>query len=564
MKTKIFYVIAVLMALMSCSDDILDKKPLDKFSEDDVWGDVQLADGFVATTYNDIVGMLTAYEDWTDNMISNGGSSLMKEQFDKYADFGWKEFGKIRRCNLIIKKVEASGFYDLAKKTMIAEAKMLRAIVNFRQARLFGKIMIVDKVLTDKDNFDLPRTATIKDSYDFILKDLDDAADDLPATASLGRLTKGAALALTAEVAIQGAAYIESGKDEYYQKAITASEKLFGLGYQLDTDYRKLFNDNDYARQSKEIILAKWRLADNTTCNDTPMQTRFPNAGNSGLFTDAPKLSENFSGWADKFPSQSLADSYLVVDADGEAKKWDQTSYYHHFEINGGSVYNAIYKNRDLRFYASLVHDSCKYFNSMIYIRDEDGGNLHWYSNKYEPGVWCNTKTGYYFRKSVYENVVPAWDYHTPYHYVILRLGRSYLNYAEALLRTGQTSKAIEYINKTREAHGALPAIPLGVANDEAWRLYKIERRVELFDECDRYWSLLRWGKADGQKTIPELVEEFTAINIAKDGRSFEIIPLPFNRNENSGKVFTERRFLLPVPEGERLLNKNLDQNPGW
>lgn len=565
MKTKLFYTItAVLLTLTSCSDSLLNTKPLDKFSENDIWEDVQLADGFVATTYNEVTHMLTGYEEWSDNMISNSGSDVMREQFDKYRSDGWDEFGKVRRCNLIIEKVEASDFYELAKKTMIGEAKMLRAIIHFKQARFFGKLMIVDKVLTDKDDFNMSRTATIKDTYDFILKDLEDAANDLPTKAALGRLTKGAALALAAEVALHGASYIESGKEEYYQKVITASEELFKLDYQLDTDYRALFNDNAHARQSKEIILARWRLEDNTTSNDTPMQRRFPNASNGVLFPNAPRLSGDFGGWASEFPSQSLADSYLVVDTDGKVKKWDETSYYNNFKVKGGSVYDAIYKNRDSRFYASLVHDSCMYLNSMIYIRDGDGGNLHWYSNQFEPGVWCNTKTGYYFRKGIYDNAQPFWDYHTPYHFMLLRLGRSCLNYAEVMLRTGNISKAIEYINKTRDAHGNLPALPTGLSNEEAWKYYKLERRVELFDECDRYWSLVRWAKADGQKTVPELTEEFTAINIAADGKSFEIIPLPFNRNENSNKVFTERRFLFPVPEGQRLLNPNLDQNPGW
>lgn len=563
MKTKIYFLLTCLATMFACSDSVLDKRPLDKFSEEDVWGDINLAKGFIASTYG-VVEWLAGEDDWTDNVISNGGSFVAKEQFDKYRDFGWNVYKEVRKCNLIIERVEASDFHEQAKKPMIAEGKMLRAIIYFKQARLFGKVMLVDRVLSDNDNFKIPRTTTIKDTYDFILKDLHEALEDLPEKAELGKLTKGAALALIAEVALHGASYIETGQEAYYQQAITASEELFKLDYVLDTNYEKLFNDNEYAKQSKEIILALWRHPDNTSYYSIPMQTRFPNLNNGNLYDKAPKLEDGFFyGWANKFPSQSLVDDYWVVDKDGAAKKWDETSYYTDFKSKGGSVHDAIYTHRDLRFYASVVHDSSKFFNSMLYIRDGEGGNAHWYSNKFEPGVWCNTKTGYYFRKRIYETATPTYD-RTPYHYVILRLGRSYLNYAEVLLRQNKIEKAIEYINKTREIHGGLPEIPTGISIKEAWALYKIERRVDLFDECDRYWSLLRWAKADKQTTIPELTEEFTAINIAEDGQSFEIIPLPFNRNENSSKVFTERRFLLPVPEGERLLNTSLDQNPGW
>jgi len=268
-----------------------------------------------------------------------------------------------------------------------------------------------------------------------------------------------------------------------------------------------------------------------------------------------------WGGWPEKFPTVSLANEYLVVDDDGIAKKWDETSYYQNFVENGGSVDDAIYKNRDQRFYASFIYDSSKYHNSIIYIRDGLGGNGHWYSPKNEYAGWFVTKTGYYFRKGVYE--IPNVDIQAQC-YIMLRLGRSYLNYAEALLRTNDVNGAIEIINKTRQIHGGLPEIPTGTPIDKVWELYKIERRCELFNENDRYWSLLRWAKAEGKTTIPELSHDPVAINIAEDGKSFEFIPLPANRSENSGLIFSERRFLLPVPEGERQPNPNLDQNPGW
>ena len=97
----------------------------------------------------------------------------------------------------------------------------------------------------------------------------------------------------------------------------------------------------------------------------------------------------------------------------------------------------------------------------------------------------------------------------------------------------------------------------------EAWEAYKRERRVELVHEGDRYWSLLRWGKADGKETISELNKTHHSISISEDGKTFKIIPLPYQTVFNE-RVFTKKRYLFPVPEGERVNNPSLDQNEGW
>lgn len=189
------------------------------------------------------------------------------------------------------------------------------------------------------------------------------------------------------------------------------------------------------------------------------------------------------------------------------------------------------------------------------------GGNLHWDCRA--DGTWGPTLTGYIWRKGVYTGRTVWYSDPTYYHRVILRLGRSYLNYAEVMLRMGDIDTAIDYINKTRTVHGGLPELPKGLSAQEAWTAYKNERRVELVHEGDRYWSLLRWGKADGDGTIDELNKAHHAISISADGKNFEIIELPLHVTDNE-RVFTKRRYLFPVPEGERVNNPSLDQNEGW
>lgn len=577
MKKIILYILIAFWGVLifSCNDLILDTQPLDKFSELDVWNDVNLAQGFVYSTYSSVmINMVrnpqdgwpyvgAGNDDFTDNITISGNNIVAKDQMDKYFDAGWYAFSIIRQCNLIIEKVnESDEINENDKKHLIAQGKMLRALIYFSRARLFGKYIIVDKVLTTDDELELPRTSTIKETYDFILNDLgDDVIDGLPTTAEAGALTKGAALALKAEVALHGAAYIETGKSDYYKIAKDASEELFALGvYELDNNYKDLFNNYDHALGSNEIILALYKNNENTSFADTPMQFIVPNCDeNKNHEWVTPKLVESFEGWAGRWPSNDLVNDYLVVDSDGAAKKWDETSYYDDFMDNGGYVSKAIYANRDKRFYASIVYDSTMYFNNLVTIRK--GGNMHWESNR--DGNWSMTHSGYYFRKGVYESTKLWYSDKTPYHQIILRLGRSYLNYAEVMLRMGEYETAIDYINKTRTVHGGLPPLEYGMSPAEVWEYYNIERRVDLFYENDRYWTLLREGKEAGDIVIPELNSGQTAFEIGEDGRSFEVIPLPISKSENE-RVFSVRRYLFPVPENERLLNDKLDQNPGW
>ena len=99
--------------------------------------------------------------------------------------------------------------------------------------------------------------------------------------------------------------------------------------YELDKNYEKLFNEFDYALNSNEIILAQWRHENNTTFAGTWMQYLVPNISNDKLKEFAnPKLIDSFEGWIGMFPSVDLVNEYEVIDVDGSAKNWDESSYY--------------------------------------------------------------------------------------------------------------------------------------------------------------------------------------------------------------------------------------------
>ena len=568
MKIRILLIMVLFASVFTGCEDVLDKEPLDVFSEDDIWNDKVLAEGFVYETYNSAWklyfrqwnGGIWKSDYWTDNFGDYGADAVADELFDAFTDpegMFKNNFQIIRKCNLIIENVTASeGIYEDEKFQLIGEGYFLRAYVNYMSAKLFGRFVIVDKVLTPEDELKLP-LGSIQACYDFILSDLDKAAQNLDETSSKGRANKYAAYALKSEVALQAAAYVGQNKDQYYNAAKTAAENVIGGPYSLDSDYDKLFNNYDYAFGSSEIILADFESEDNTQYNMTPMQWIIPNtSAQKQRPGTTPTLNESFEGWIGIYPSQDLVEKYLVVDEDGIAKRWNETSYYQNYLTNGGYVSDFMYKNRDKRFYASIAYDSTMYFNNLITTRVN--GNA---SEKTIYGTWGITHSTYFLIKGVYQDKKSWHSDATPYCFPHFRLGRAYMNYAEALLRLGDTPDAIGAINETRTIHGQLPALETSLSEEEAWTAYKEERQVELVSEDDRYWSLLRWGKEEGGDIIEELNRPLRGLIISEDGKTVEEYELPFDKDRR----FTTKRYLFPIPEGERQANENLgEQNPGW
>lgn len=586
--------------LQGCND-FLDTKPSESYSEELVWSSRSTAEAFILQTYNNVIPKYTDFKT-EDCLTTNsvyvyqGSPNAVRELVDRGWDFGFGDFGTVRRCNLIIEKVAASPIDEKSKTELIAEGKMLRAMTYYYQAKHTGRVIWVDRVLTEEDDFNLGLTSTIKESYDYILKDLDDAIAGLPTESKAGRLNKNAALALKSEVCLTAAAY--TGEKALFQQAIDAVDAI--QGYTLDSNYEGMFNQ-DGAYSSPEIILARYRSKDNNTCGNTLMQEMIPNQNNDAikLFGCSPVMKTDFifECWMSHAPSQNLVDNYLVIDRlTNQAVPWNESTQFKNSvnevpvsdvadmaydpkELVNGKGYvskdgtklnELVYGNRDKRFYATIVYDSCLFYGETITMCQK--GNLNRCSRVGNPGTSHMPLTNYMWRKSIY-NVSPRpfVDVLTDYHYVVFRLGRVLMNKAEALLCQGKWQEAMNVINKTREVHGGLPA-STATNLAEAWIDYKRERNVELPLEGDYYWSLLRWGKY-GQEAnhglaptsvIPELNCPATFSEISKDRQRMFVGQVQFT---NDQREFRTRRYLFPIPQGVINANPALsdaDQNPEW
>lgn len=571
MKQNFLFYISTLMLFCTSCQKVLDKKPLDAFTESDVWNSTTLAEGYLFTTYADVIGSLyytkqAGPDDWTDDIAANyppsSVANIRLENIDNSFDAGWNQYGNIRRCNLIIQELKQSTrILPADVKTMTAEAQFLRALTYYYMAQRFGGVMLVDSVYTDATKiFQFPR-ASIDSTYDFILKDLDDAANNLPPTTASGRATQAAAYAMITRVGLQAAAYVPEKKSIYLKDVIGAAKAIIdNLGtYNLamDPNYGGMFNDYSTASTSPELILGYFQNATNTIVQNTPMQWLCPNQGPEKLVPGyGPPFTESFEGWMGRCPTEELIDAYLAND-NGIAKEWNETSSYQNYETNGGYVSQVMYKNRDKRFYATITYDSTMLYKNFILTRDF--GNMNRLSDL---GGWGPSLTNYYFIKGLYQNIKLANSLNTNYIQPIIRLGEVYLNYAEALLLNNDLADAIIQINQTRTIHGGLPALSGGSMTD-LWNIYKNERRVEMVLENDRYWSLLRWGMFENEQTIPELNGPINRIDISQDGKTFSFANV--EEQNNSNRKFTNKRYLFPVPLGETQANPNLlPNNMGW
>ncbi|MBN8857524.1 MAG: RagB/SusD family nutrient uptake outer membrane protein [Sphingobacteriales bacterium] len=600
MKTSvIIYTVLTINVLLclSCKKNILDTEPFDKFDENTVWNSRATADAFINGAYASILGVYSTspshvqFDAYTTNSVVNAagnGSNVALETFDRYSDFGFNRFSNIRRCNLVLNKAPSSaGLTDSDKKELVAEARFLKAMAYFDLARKFGRVMWIDTLLTPDDNFKLPLTSSVGETYDKIIQLLDAAIPGLPKTAKAGKASCYAALALKSEVALQAAAY--TGNDAYYDKAIAAADTIINSGkYSMESDYEGMFNETK--KNSPEIIFAIYRSKVNTNCeNISDLQNVMPNTNNGAVAARGGypffKVDGIFLGWTWWGVSQNLVDDYLVIDQSDPLKavKWNETSQFTNNvtrispassiiedtgRLTGNSDVSALmYQHRDKRFYASVVYDSCTWFGESISMKVK--GNLYRLTNgALGPHM---SPSNYLWRKGVY-NVSPrvAAGVPTDYHWVVFRLGRVYLNKAEALLRQGKIAEAVQSLNVTRTVHGQLPPSTAGSAT-EAWIDYKRERRVDLAKEFDYYWSLLRWGKYGGDANhgiapsgdIPELTEPATFIEINENRTGYSVQHLVF-LNQNQRKFTANRRYLFPIPQGQIERNEMLAQNENW
>ncbi len=410
-----------------------------------------------------------------------------------------------------------------------AEAHFLRAYFNFELLKRYGPIPIIKSTLDiNKDYSDTPRP-TMKEVVEFIANDCDMAADSLELTPwrnmndAFGRATKGAALALKSRLLLYAASplYVDFGDIDEANKpsdatswkaAADAAKAVIDLNqYELAPAYDDLFK-NDF--QNKEYIFVR----------------RYPS--NSDF--EKSNFPVSYGGKGGTNPSQNLIDDYEMLD--GTAFDWsDPVKAAHPFE------------NRDERLLATVL------MNGVLF----KGKRVATYPGGADAMPNPNaTKTGYYLRKFLNENVNIQTGGGSDGHVVpLFRLAEIYLNYAEALNEYDPTNPDIAvYLNKIRE-RVSLPDVPSGLTQEQMRTLIHHERRVELAFEEHRFWDVRRWKVASSTLGAPVKGVKITQ----DDAGNFTYSPVQVEQ-----RVFQPKMYWYPIPQSETLKLHHWEQNKGW
>lgn len=512
MKAKYILILIILGLNIACNKTFLDKKPLVNSSAGEYYSNEDEANSAIIGIYSILQRegtvlapfMLIGDDCSDDCTLGNSNSDAFSwlgapaQELLKFTVISnswvsnalWNQgFQGITWATLAISRISDNENISQDKRNQfIGEAHFLRALYYFFLTRQYGRLPIVDHVLSYDEYFS--SRATITETWEFIESDLKTASQLLPTKSKysgsdLGRVTKGAADALLGKV------FIYQGKfDSAYQvlQAVVSSGE-----YGLEPNYADIFT-----LQNENGIESIFEIQHNTS------GTGWSDANSGSILSfyehdsdpnDPVKL---HNGWSMHCPTQDLVDSY---------------------------------EEGDPRLYATVI------------FQDElwDG---HVNKNIASP-------TGYQPKKWYvpYNERSTSDQSDNPKNIIFYRYADVLLYLAEAANEIGKPNEAIMYLEQVRErarSNSIDPNVLLEVSvTDKEILRQKIwhERRVELACEGQRFWDIVRQGRAGF--IMRKYSQDYNSIKGQSfiDGKS-EIFPIPVTQIDIS--------------------NGKLEQNPGY
>ena len=262
MKKILKYTFAIVLGLSLCScDKLFDslEGDLTKMSEEDMTSSQAGMEKILADVYSSIP--MDAFNTKDQNTTLASYSKGCGYSIDVT---GFWNYTKMRSINYFIQQVdvalEKKAINEATRDAMLGEALFARAYCYFAMVRRYGGVPIVTEPLDkyyDGDTNEglyIPRS-TEKETWDFVISELEKAAQLLPSDRNDGkyRATKWAALGLLSRVSLYAASvskywnkeampsnyksvqekltYMESGyADAYYDKCIWACEQIMNSG----------------------------------------------------------------------------------------------------------------------------------------------------------------------------------------------------------------------------------------------------------------------------------------------------------------------------------------------
>ena len=408
----------------------------------------------------------------TDATFINNYGNFTVTAGDGQLDGFWTgQYQNINLCNQVLDNIPAISSLDASLKARyLGEAKFVRAYSYFRLLRAFGNIPLLLKVPSTAAELNPPQVAASL-VWTAIEQDLTDAAAVLPATygaSDVGRATKGAALALHAKVAM-------------YQKkwadVKTYTDQVIALGvYSLFSDYEKMFRiANENCSESVFEIQCNYVAGNNDISNSQYSQVQGDR--------DASNV-----GWGFNSPSLSLV---------------------------------AEFETGDPRLPATVMQAG---------TTTPEGDAV--------PIASAGAPTRYNMKSYVPFAIAAVTNNGADQNVRVIRYAEVLLMNAEANNELGNNAAALASLEKVRARARALSANPLTMlpkvttTDQSALRtaIYH-ERRVEMGMEFDRFYDLVRQGRAG---TVLASKGFKVGIN--------EIMPIPQTEIDISGGVLKQNK----------------------
>jgi hypothetical protein len=498
--------LALTLAVASGCKDFLDVAPQGQLSEDAIRTDPAAAQKLVDGVYNvmylggfgaDVHGlqfviMTDIASDDADkgSSPSDYGDALTIDNFTLTPTNGtpnnvWNGyFQGIGRANQALDKIPLSPAPEAEKNRLIGEVRFLRSYFYFNLVRLFGGVPLLNRVpqTSEINSAEFQQRATADAIYDFIISDLQFAADNLPqkGATQTGRITKGAAQGMLAKVYLY--------RRNYQQAYDLTNEIIQGRSgaYALQDNYADIWRTAG-ANGSESIFEVQTGV--NAACRNSAVElytvSQGPRSGGRGGWADL--------GFGFNNPTTSLVSAY---------------------------------EPNDVRRAASII-----FINPTAPAGQRSTGTVLW--DGFRVPSKDSVENFRYSYKAYHSRTREANcgnnDY-LPKNIRVLRYGEILLINAEAARQLGNTVAAATSLNLVRRRAG-LAAIAAPTLQ-QIWQ----ERRVELALEHDRFFDLVRQEGVQPGRIVPIF---------AAQGKTFvkgkhELFPIPQAQIDLSGGQLTQ------------------------
>ena len=574
MKKSIYIgALALSMLTASCSD-FLDKQTPQGVLTDEQVKSSQYVDNLVISAYavwisaEDINSSFSMwnYDVRSDDAYKGGNGTSDGDVFHQLeisqgilttnwniSDMWQRLYNGISRVNTAIALLDETdeATYPL-KSERIAEMKFLRAYGHFLLKRLYKNIpFIMDEHLTTAQYNELSnRQYSNDEGWQLIIDDLEEAYKTLPVTqADKGRPTKAAAAAFLTKVYLYKAYHQDDpntnevtsiNKDDLAKVVEYSDPAIYTAGgYGLESDFHNNFRPEEQYENGKESI---WAMQ--YSKNDG---TKYGNLNWSyGLIV--PNIPGVTDGGCDFYkPSQNLVNAYRTS-ADG----LPLLDTYNQKDYDKGTDY------ADPRLFLTVGMPGLPYEFNPKYIMDNSA-------------AWSRSNGLYGHYVTLKQNVDPdlvgtylikgSW-WGSSENRIVFRYADVLLERAEALvqLNDGRIPEAISLVNQLRQRAKQSTSVIANYQHDygvkmniatykgtydqaQALKIVKMERRLEMGMECERFFDLVRWGEADSvlNKYYAEEANDcsiYTAAHFTKNKN--EYLPIPYAQIAASNGHYTQ------------------------